>query len=92
MVRCARRAERRLATCHIGSVFKIETGSNFSIGINKHRGEWVAWSPDGRRVVAASRDPDALDDLVRAAGEDPENCPIEGIPDADCVIGGLDVS
>jgi hypothetical protein len=54
----------------------------------KHRGEWVAWSPDGRRIVASSRNPDDLDDLVRAAGEDPENCPIEGIPDADCVIGG----
>ena len=58
----------------------------------KHRGEWVAWSPDGRRLVATCRDPDALDDLVRAAGEDPENCLIEGIPDADCVIGGMDAS
>ena len=35
----------------------------------KHRGEWVAWSLDGTRLVAASRDPDALDDLIRAAGE-----------------------
>jgi hypothetical protein len=43
----------------------------------KHRGEWVAWSPDGTRLVAASRDP--------------EDCPIEGIPDADCVIGGLSI-
>ena len=58
----------------------------------KHRGEWVAWSPDGTRLVAASRNPDALDDLIRAAGEDPENCAIGGIPDADCVLGGLDVS
>ncbi len=56
----------------------------------KHRGEWIAWSPDGTRLVAASRDPDALDDFVRAAGEDPENCAVEGIPDADCVLGGLD--
>ena len=58
----------------------------------KHRGEWVAWSPDGMRLVATSRNPEALDDLVRAAGEDPENCLIQGIPDADCVIGGLDAS
>ena len=57
-----------------------------------HRGEWVAWSPDGARIVAATRDPDALDDLIRAAGADPEDCPIEGIPDADCVVGGLGVS
>ena len=57
-----------------------------------HRGEWVAWSPDGTRLVATSRDLDALDNLVRAAGEDPENCPIEGIPDADSVLGGLNIS
>jgi hypothetical protein len=57
----------------------------------KHRGEWIAWSPDGTHVVAASRNPEALDGLVRAAGEDPEECAIEGIPDADSVIGGLDV-
>jgi hypothetical protein len=58
----------------------------------KHRGEWVAFSPDGTRLVAASLDMDLLDDLIRAAGENPEDCPIEGIPDTDCVIGGLDAS
>jgi hypothetical protein len=57
----------------------------------KHRGEWIAWSPDGTRVVAASRNPETLDELVRAAGEDPEECAIEGIPDADSVFGGWDV-
>ena len=57
----------------------------------KHRGEWVAWSPDGARLIAASQDPDALDDLIRAAGENPEDCPIEGIPDTDCVLGGLNI-
>ena len=56
----------------------------------KHRGEWVAWSPDGTRLVATSRTPDALDDLVRAAGENPEDCAVEGIPETDCVVGGLD--
>ena len=55
-----------------------------------HRGEWVAWSPDGTRLVAATRNPENLDELIRAAGENPEDCPIEGIPDADCVLGGLD--
>jgi hypothetical protein len=58
----------------------------------KHRGEWVAWSPDGSRLVAASRNPEALDDLIRAAGENPEDCPIEGIPNTDCVLGGWNVS
>jgi hypothetical protein len=58
----------------------------------KHRGEWIAWSPDGTRLVATSRNPDALDDLVRAAGENPEDCCIQGIPDSDSVFGGLDIS
>jgi hypothetical protein len=55
----------------------------------KHRGEWIAWSCDGTRIVAASRDPDALDELIRRAGENPEDCPIEGIPESDCVLGGF---
>jgi hypothetical protein len=58
----------------------------------RHRGEWVAWSPDGTRLVASSRDPEALDVLIRAAGENPEECPLEGIPDSDGVVGGLDAT
>ena len=27
----------------------------------KHRGEWIAWSPDGTRIIASSRDPDGLE-------------------------------
>jgi len=55
----------------------------------KHRGEWIAWSPDGSRIVAHAGDPEALDDLIRAAGENPEDCPMEGIPDSDCILGGV---
>lgn len=55
----------------------------------QHAGEWVAWSPDGMRIVASSTNLESLDDLIRASGEDPEQCPIEGIPDTDSAIGGL---
>lgn len=55
----------------------------------QHTGKWVAWSRDGVRIVASSPDLVNLDDLIRTAGEDPEQCPIEGIPDTDSVIGGL---
>ena len=54
----------------------------------RRRGEYVAWSPDGTRIVASSPDLEALEQLVRAAGEDPQECTIEGIPDYDAVIGG----
>ena len=54
----------------------------------KYRGRWIAWSPDGTRIVANAPSREALDDLVRLAGENPEECPTEGIPDADTALGG----
>ena len=47
----------------------------------KHMGKWVAFSPDGSRIAASAVDPDLLDELLLAAGEDPMQCVIEGIPD-----------
>lgn len=49
----------------------------------KYAGLWVAWSPDGSRVAANAADPELLDDLLRAVGEDPAQCVIEGIPGDD---------
>jgi hypothetical protein len=46
-----------------------------------YSGQWVAWSPDSSRIVAHSVDIDALYKLVSDAGEDPIQCPIEGIDD-----------
>jgi glucose/arabinose dehydrogenase len=54
----------------------------------RHAGRWIAWSPDGSRVVAEAGAPEDLDDAVRAAGEDPERCVIEGIPAVDALLGG----
>jgi len=68
----------------------IKNRINFPLGeLANHGGDWIAWTPDGTRIVASSRNPDALDDLIRAAGLDPEECPIEGIPESDSVLGGL---
>jgi hypothetical protein len=57
----------------------------------KYAGEWIAWSPDGAQIVAHAADPQALDDLIRSAGEDPEECLVEGIPVDDSVIGRVEL-
>jgi hypothetical protein len=54
----------------------------------RYSGDWIAWSPDGSRTVAHAADPASLDELVRKAGEDPERCIVEGIPEKDAMLGG----
>ena len=49
----------------------------------RYAGQWVAWSPDGSRIAASASDPEMLDALLRACGEDPVQCVIEGIPGDD---------
>jgi hypothetical protein len=56
--------------------------------LDRYAGRWVAWSPDGSRIVADSGTPDELDDRIRAGGGDPERCVVEGIPAADAMLGG----
>jgi hypothetical protein len=53
-----------------------------------YKGLWIAWSPEGSRVVAQSRDPESLDEQILAAGEDPEQCVVEGIPANESMLGG----
>ena len=56
----------------------------------RYAGQWIAWSPDGARIVAHAADPQALDDLIRCVGENPDECLVEGIPDEDSVIGRVE--
>jgi hypothetical protein len=37
----------------------------------RYRGNWVAWSSDGRKVLVATPDPAKLFDLIDAAGLKP---------------------
>jgi hypothetical protein len=39
--------------------------------LERYRGNWVAWSPDGRKVLAAHPDPEKLFDVIDAAGLKP---------------------
>jgi len=67
----------------------LENRAKFPIEeLAKFAGQWVAWKPDGTGIVASALDPDCLEDLVLAAGEDPTRCVVQGIPDDDSVIGG----
>ena len=47
--------------------------------LRKYDGQWVAFSSDGRRVVASHDDLMKLNDLIIAAGEDPQDTPLERI-------------
>jgi len=54
-----------------------------------YRGQWVAFSPDGRRIVASAPTLEALHQGLEAAGEDVQHLPLEGVPgpDDDFLLG-----
>jgi hypothetical protein len=54
----------------------------------KYRGQWVAFSEDGRRVVAGAPDVVQLDALLVAMGEDPEHVALEYIADDESFVTG----
>jgi len=46
----------------------------------KYRGQWVAFSPDGRRIVDSATTLEALEDGLEKAGEDAQHLMFEGVP------------
>ena len=58
----------------------------------KYAGQWVAWSPDGTRIAASAPNPELLDGILEANGEDPALCVVEGIPDDAALLGEADGS
>ncbi len=60
--------------------------------LSKHRGNWVAFSADGRRLVASTTTLAALEVLVRTAGENPEEVLLEWIPEGESVRSGMELS
>ena len=58
----------------------------------RYAGQWIAWSPDGSRIVAHATEAEGLDDLVRAVGEDPRGSTSRrGIPAEGSVVGGMEL-
>jgi hypothetical protein len=54
----------------------------------KYRGRYVAWSPDGSRIVASDEDELKLDEAIRAAGYDVSETVVSFVPDEDTILGG----
>ena len=54
----------------------------------QYSGQYIAWSPDGSRVIASDKDFLKLDDTVKAMGYDPSKTLISTVPDVDIILGG----
>ena len=60
--------------------------------LDKYAGRYVAWSPDGSRIIASDDDYQKVAAAVDASGYDPADIVMEPIPLPDEVVlgGGLD--
>jgi hypothetical protein len=60
--------------------------------LKKHRGHWLAFSPDGHRLIASCLALKELDAKVRAAGENPEEVLLDWIPEGNVIVSGAELS
>ena len=75
-----------------GSIPAADVASCTPLGLEQCRGNWVAFSADGSRIIASSPTLAGLDARVRAAGEDPEQVLLERIPGSDSIRSGSELS
>jgi hypothetical protein len=71
----------------------LKNRSQFSpADLGEYAGLYVAWSPDGTRIIAANADAMKLVAAVKSAGFDPQECVISSVPATDELVlgGGLD--
>lgn len=54
----------------------------------KYAGKHVAWSPDGKKIIASADDLLTLDQAVKASGYPVEECVVSAVPATDALIGG----
>lgn len=54
--------------------------------LEKYRGQYIAWSLDGTRIIAHADDPDTLDERIVQAGEDLRRCVLSSLPEEDTVF------
>jgi hypothetical protein len=56
--------------------------------LQKYRGQYIAWSPDGSRILANDQDGRKLDETVRALGYDPAKILFSLVPDEEGIYIG----
>ena len=56
--------------------------------MRKYAGKYVAWSPNGTRIVASDDDELRLDEILKTAGYDPSEALVTFVPHADEVVLG----
>ncbi|MBI1914064.1 MAG: hypothetical protein HYS12_04915 [Planctomycetes bacterium] len=54
----------------------------------RYVGQYVAFSPDGTRIVASDEDLARLDAKIKAAGYDPAETLVSAVPAEDVILGG----
>jgi WD40-like Beta Propeller Repeat len=52
----------------------------------RYRGQYIAWSPDGTRIIASDTDGLKLDDILRALGYNPAEVIFSSVPDAETLF------
>lgn len=52
-----------------------------------YRGQCIAWSPDGTRIIASHKDELQLDAMISELGYDPAEILVSTVPDADIILG-----
>ena len=58
----------------------------------RYCGQWVAFSPDGRRILAGAEAVECVEEQLAALGEDPQEVVLEYIPgpEDDISVGGAE--
>jgi hypothetical protein len=70
-----------------------ENRSRFSVEeLRRYDGQWAAFSPDGRQIVASDSSLTGLLEALQAAGTDPQTVVLERIEleTGDAFVGGAD--
>jgi len=75
-----------------GSVPAPDVAGRTPEELEQYRGNWLAFSADGSRIIATSPTLADLESQLREAGEDLEQVLLERIPRSDSIRSGSELS